>query len=100
VGFPKRVRRKMFKRDNAVCQSCGRRWDDGWMLHAAHYENGKSRPTSNNINVGRMCCVKCHLLEHTRFYNAAVRRSDEREKRRHKSAVGVLRKTNHRRRGW
>lgn len=62
-AFSKAVRVKMFKRDKATCQRCGRKWDDGWMLHAAHYDHTHG-PHYDDIDNGRMLCIDCHRKDH------------------------------------
>ena len=98
--FVRWVRKRIFKRDNATCQVCGRRWNDGWFLQCAHYENGKTKPTNNSVNGGRMLCISCHIAEHKKLYRQAKRRNDRSEMKRHAYAVRKLKQTNHRRRGW
>lgn len=81
-AFPKSIRVQMFKRDNAECKECGKKWDDGWMLHAAHYKEG-----DNSLSNGRMLCVRCHIKDHEEKFRKA---RDKKVKNQHAYAIRRL----------
>lgn len=86
MGFSKQVRVEMFVRDNATCQDCGRKWDDGWMLQAAHYDHSRNR-NYDCVENGRMLCIDCHIRDHQRAFEKA---RDRKDKNLHASAIRML----------
>lgn len=72
MPFSKDVRVKMFARDNATCQGCGKKWGepDYAMLHATHI-NHKRNKWYNSLRNGRMLCIDCHIEDHKRLLKKA-----------------------------
>jgi 5-methylcytosine-specific restriction endonuclease McrA len=72
-AFTKWQRKDIFKRDNAECQHCGRKWDyneetgkGAFMLECHHViplNCGGDNSTSNGI----LLCRTCHAAEHRRL---------------------------------
>lgn len=83
----------MFARDGAKCRICGRKWDDGWMLHAAHYDHDKSNPNYDTLEAGRMLCIDCHILDHKRKLKTAT---SKKERNMHAYAIRKLRECDRR----
>lgn len=66
AGFGPATRKYIFWRDRAQCVECGRKWKDGWMLHAAHYDHSKNNGYNRAEN-GRLLCIRCHINDHKRL---------------------------------
>ena len=64
IAFTTEVRKFIGKRDKWTCQNCGRRFRDGWMVQAAHYNHDRQSVEYNNPDNGRILCLECHLREH------------------------------------
>jgi 5-methylcytosine-specific restriction endonuclease McrA len=62
-SFTKWQRKDIFKRDNATCQGCGRKWDEGYMLEC-HHVNPLNCGGDNSISNGRLLCRSCHAEAH------------------------------------
>ena len=88
--FDPLIRKFIFKRDGGKCQACGRRWGDGWMLHAAHYAHEHNSPRYNDPSNGRMLCIDCHMDEHYKLAREAERRGDKAGARKHRQAAAKL----------
>lgn len=86
MPFTKDVRVRMFARDNGTCQECGRKWDDGWMLHATHISHKRNR-WYNSIRNGRMLCIDCHIKDHEKLFNKA---KTKKERSQHAYAIRKL----------
>jgi len=65
-GFSNLVRKIIGQRDNWTCQSCGKGFSGGWMVHAAHNPNRhhKSHPKYDDPDSGSIRCVDCHADQH------------------------------------
>ena len=67
-AFSRPVRKAIGRRDQWKCQwedePCNRRFQDGYMVHAAHYDHDKSNPGYDSIEAGRILCVEHHLQDH------------------------------------
>lgn len=96
-AFSKATRLEIFKRDRGTCQDCGRKWDDGWMLHCSHYDHDKSKPDYDSPSAGRLQCVDDHIKYHTQLFNKA---KTPKERNENAWAIRQLRKTNKRRYGF
>lgn len=97
MGFPRWTRIEIFNRDHKTCVQCERKWEDGWFLQCAHYEDGKGPPRANDAKAGRLLCVECHTKEHTTFLKWAEERGDFAEIQRHSKAIRLLSLTSPRR---
>lgn len=76
-AFSRPVRQEIGERDNWTCQNCGKRFQDGWMVQAAHYDHDKRKPTYDDPNTGRILCTLCHIqdeLDHGNTHAAALLR--------------------------
>lgn len=72
-AFSKETRKKIGQRDHWACSDCGKRFDEGWMLHASHYDHDRDNPDYDSMETGRMQCVEDHL----RFHQEHVGKSEE-----------------------
>lgn len=65
-AFSKKTRKEIGKRDHWTCQSCGKKFSDGFMVHAAHNSNEhqKSNPLYDDPSSGKILCVDCHQKQH------------------------------------
>lgn len=64
LAFSSDVAREIFRRDRGTCQCCGRKFSDGWMLHASHFDHDRSSKYYNSADNGQMECIPCHLQTH------------------------------------
>lgn len=64
LAFSSDVAREIFRRDRGTCQCCGRKFTDGWMLHASHFDHDRSSKYYNSADNGQMECIPCHLQTH------------------------------------
>lgn len=66
LAFGKRSARVIGERDNWTCQNSGRRFQDGWLVHIAHYHDRTEtgRPDYDNPENGRVLTIEEHLREH------------------------------------
>lgn len=65
LAFSKKTRKEIYYRDNGTCQVCGKKFQDGWMLHASHFDHDWNSPYYDDPDNGQMECIKCHLfVEH------------------------------------
>jgi len=63
----KKWRRKVFERDNYICQNCRKR---GGYLEAHHKEQWKDNPRKRyEVDNGETLCKKCHKKYHKRRKN-------------------------------
>lgn len=65
-AFSLDIRKLIGKRDSWTCQSCGKKYSQGFMVHAAHKSEYhlKSHPEYNTIQAGEIKCVECHQRQH------------------------------------
>lgn len=59
-------RREIGERDKWTCQSCGKSFAKGWMVHAAHkpkYHDPKD-PLYDTAKAGDIECISCHIAQH------------------------------------
>ena len=65
-AFPISVRKTIGRRDNWTCQGCGRKFSEGWMVHASHFPHAhsKTHPDYNTEEGGDIRCVHCHAEIH------------------------------------
>lgn len=72
VAFLESVRKEIGKRDHWTCCDCGRQWQDGWLVDAAH-DSDKHGKEHQDPSEGRILCLRCHLLQHIGMedYNSA-----------------------------
>ena len=64
LAFSPDVARKIFERDRGICQCCGRKFTDGWMLHASHFDHDRSSKYYNSADNGQLECIPCHIQTH------------------------------------
>ena len=64
LAFSIESRKEIGKRDNWTCQVCGKKFQDGWLVDAAHYDHDKTKENYNNPKNGRILCLDDHLKEH------------------------------------
>lgn len=61
--FPKAMRYAIGKDRGWVCQRCGRRWKDGWLMEVHHklptLNGGRDTPENAEI-----LCIFCHAIRH------------------------------------
>lgn len=63
-AFTYAARREIGERDSWACQcGCGRSYQQGWMVQAAHYSEKHQKAWDNNPRNGRIMATECHLLE-------------------------------------
>lgn len=77
LAFSRPVRQEIGERDNWTCQNCGKRFSDGWMVQAAHYDHDKRKSTYDDPNNGRILCTGCHIddeLQHGNKHAASLLR--------------------------
>lgn len=69
-AFTRGIRRKIYERDGGACQISGKRFDEGFLLDAAHVDHDKTSHYYNTVDNGQMEGVREHLfLDHfPRFY--------------------------------
>ena len=63
-AFSKSTRLEIGERDGWECQETGKRFADGWMLHAAHYDHDRDNPDYDEAYNGRMLSVGAHKDHH------------------------------------
>jgi len=65
-AFSRKIRKEIGDRDKWTCQGCGKRYEDGWMLHAAHNPNKHNSHYRdyNKPESGSMRCIDCHIKQH------------------------------------
>ena len=66
TAFSTPVRKEIGQRDRWTCMDCGKKFSDGWMVHAAHLSehHHKSDPLYDDPESGIILCVECHLKQH------------------------------------
>lgn len=64
MAFSVAVRKLIGARDRWTCQDTGKKFSEGWMLHASHYNHDKSKPDYDSVDNGRMQSVSAHLQYH------------------------------------
>ena len=62
-AFTPGVRREIFDRDGGTCQESGKRYSDGWMVHASHYNHERNENYDEPDN-GRILCIEEHIKDH------------------------------------
>lgn len=63
-AFAPWIRKEIFRRDKGVCQcGCGRSFDSGFMVQAAHFPDLHQYQQDRNPNNGRILSTECHLKE-------------------------------------
>lgn len=92
-AFPPSLRKYIFWRDDGTCQDCGKRWSDGWMLHASHNDHclngcGGAKLYNDPAN-GKLRCIKCHIIQHQQLMRDA---KSNKEKTAHAQAIRKLKK--------
>lgn len=60
-AFSRSSRREIWKRDQGLCQECGRSHSDGWRMDCAHYDHSRSNPDYDEPYNGRLLCLDCHM---------------------------------------
>lgn len=78
-AFSRPVRQEIGKRDNWTCQNCGKKFSDGWMVQAAHYDHDRNKKDYDRPESGRILCTQCHI--------------DDELKRGSKQSAALLRRT-------
>ncbi len=63
AAFTYAVRREIGKRDNWTCQNCGKSFQNGWMVQAAHYDHDPRKKKYNDPKNGRILCTECHIQD-------------------------------------
>jgi len=81
-GFPKDIRKRVFARDKATCQRCGKTWEEGWMLHVIHVVED-----IHTIDNALLTCIECHIEDHTAKWAKA---RTNKERARHQYAIRLL----------
>lgn len=61
LAFSYGSRREIGERDNWTCQSCGKSFQQGYMVQAAHYDHDKKKKEYDNPSNGRILCTSCHI---------------------------------------
>lgn len=69
-AFTKWQRKDIFKRDNAECKKCGRKWDDGYMLEC-HHVIPLNCDGDNSTSNGILVCRTCHATLHRNLAQTA-----------------------------
>ena len=66
LAFSVGVRKAIGARDKWHCQEdkCDASFQAGDMVHAAHNNHDKSKPTYNTTGAGKILCVPHHLQQH------------------------------------
>jgi hypothetical protein len=68
LAFSLKTRKAIGKRDNWTCTTdgCGKSYQGGWMVHAAHYPEHhlKTDPLYDTEEAGAIQCVEHHLAQH------------------------------------
>jgi 5-methylcytosine-specific restriction endonuclease McrA len=62
-GFPVGVRKKAGRQRGWVCQKCGRRFKDGWLIEAHHILPSSAGGPDTLENLILLCTL-CHLKAH------------------------------------
>lgn len=57
------VRREIGIRDQWTCQSCGKSFQDGYMVQAAHFDHDRSKKKYDDPKNGRILCTSCHIQD-------------------------------------
>ena len=68
LAFRKDVRMEIGKRDDWTC-SCGKSYQDGWMVEASHINHARDKNYNNPKN-GLIECRECHLERHIMMYKS------------------------------
>ena len=64
LAFSRTQRRAWFMKEfNAQCQSCGEKWDDGFMLEYDHIDP-KSNGGNDVLENANLLCQSCHRDKH------------------------------------
>lgn len=64
AAFSLDTRKKIFKRDQGECVDCGKRFADGWLMDASHYDHDHSSSEYDSADNGRVQCLDDHLKYH------------------------------------
>lgn len=70
-AFSLKTRKEIGKRDHWTCQDCGVQFQDGFMVHASHYNHDRSREDYDHADSGRIQCVDCHETYHELYVGNA-----------------------------
>lgn len=63
MGFSKSFRKRIGKKRGWVCEHCGKRWCDGFLMEVDHIlpTSMGGKDTESNAQI---LCVFCHLAKH------------------------------------
>jgi len=66
MAFSINVRKEIGRRDHWTCQSCGKEFRDGFMVHASHLpeHHSKDDPLYDTPDAGEILCIECHKMVH------------------------------------
>lgn len=98
MAFSQAVRIEIGNRARWTCESCGKKFSQGWMLHMSHNNHDKKRSDYDNPDNGTCLCVTCHQDFHQQYVGSAdkigLSESDN------DFALDALRNTDRRTRKW
>ena len=63
LAFSYRTRREIGVRDNWTCQECGKSFQGGYMVQAAHYDHDRKKKNYDDATNGRILCTECHIQD-------------------------------------
>lgn len=101
--FPIDIRKAIGRRDRWTCQEpdCGKSFQDGWMVQAAHYDDSdKEDPGYDDIDNGRILCIDHHRDDHRRKSEFWRKKGDRKRANQHAWAARELDKEDRRTRWW
>lgn len=70
MAFTYDAKKRILKRDQFTCQTCGKSRSQGWNLQAAHWPELHQKAEDNNPANGRALCTECHVIEELERGNA------------------------------
>lgn len=92
-------RKVIFARANAMCEECGKKWHDGYMLECDHIVP-LSMGGTNDTNNGQLLCRRCHARKHMQIAKEAKRRGDRKTYQDHDNAARMIGRKSDMRYGW